>query len=119
MKPVYDFVIIGSGFGGSVLAYRLATAHRSVCVLERGKRYNRGEFPRDFARPKDFFFRDEGRNGWHGIFDFRAGANLSVLCGNGVGGTSLVYLDVQVDAFRSTFDIVGPEGRRRWLESVR
>ena len=116
MKAAYDFVIIGSGFGGSVTACRLA-AHKSVCVLERGKRYNRSEFPRDIAKPKDFFFR-EGRRGWHGIFDYRFGDNIDVLCGNGVGGTSLVYLDVQVDAFDSTFDIVGPEGNKRWPATV-
>ncbi|MFZ0935208.1 MAG: GMC family oxidoreductase [Bryobacteraceae bacterium] len=124
MKPAYDFVIIGSGFGGSVSAYRLTAEQRrlgrpaSVCVMERGKRYLRGQFPRDVGRPKDFLFRDEGRDGWHGIFDWRSGDNISVLCGNGVGGGSLVYLDVQVDAFASTFDIVGPEGRKRWPSSV-
>ncbi|MFY9725332.1 MAG: hypothetical protein WAJ87_07545, partial [Bryobacteraceae bacterium] len=62
MKPAYDFVIIGSGFGGSVSAYRLTAEQRrlgkpaSVCVMERGKRYLRGQFPRDVGRPKDFLF---------------------------------------------------------------
>ena len=50
MKPSYDVVIIGSGFGGSIPAMRLARAQQaagkpvSVCVLEKGKRYNLGEF---------------------------------------------------------------------------
>ena len=124
MKPAYDFVIIGSGFGGSVSAYRLATEQRrlgkpvSVCVIERGKRYNRSQFPRDIGRSKDFLFREDGRKGWQGLIDFRYGDYISVMCAAGVGGTSLVYLDVQVDAFDSTFDIVGPEGRKRWPESV-
>ncbi len=39
MKDTYDVVVIGSGFGGSILACRLAQAGRSVCVLERGKRW--------------------------------------------------------------------------------
>lgn len=37
MKEIYDVVIIGSGFGGSVTACRLAEAGRSVCILEKGK----------------------------------------------------------------------------------
>ena len=124
MKPTYDFVIIGSGFGGSVSAYRLTKEKArlgkpaSVCVLERGRRYLRGQFPRDLAQEKMFRFKNQGRNGWHGIFDIRTGDNISILCGAGVGGGSLVYLDVQVNAFETTFDIVGPEGRKRWPGSV-
>ena len=72
MKPSYDVVIIGSGFGGSIPAMRLARAQQaagkpvSVCVLEKGKRYNLGEFPRSFTRPKDWFWRREGEGGWKG-----------------------------------------------------
>ena len=57
MKAAYDVVIIGSGFGGSIPAMRLAQAQQSagklvsVCVLEKGKRYNLGEFPRRFTKP--------------------------------------------------------------------
>lgn len=124
MKPAYDFVIIGSGFGGSVSAYRLTKEQlrlgkpASVCVLERGKRYQRGQFPRDLGRPRDFRFKNEGRDGYQGIFDIRTGDQISVLCGAGVGGGSLVYLDVQVNAFPSTFDIVDAEGRKRWPSTV-
>ena len=45
-----DAVVVGSGFGGSVVACRLAEAGRPVCVLERGKRYPPGSFPR---RPRE------------------------------------------------------------------
>lgn len=44
----YDAVIIGSGFGGSVMAYRLAKAGLRVCLLERGKAYP----PHSFARTR-------------------------------------------------------------------
>jgi cholesterol oxidase len=37
----FDAVIVGSGFGGSVMAYRLAEAGFQVCLLERGKAYPR------------------------------------------------------------------------------
>ena len=45
----FDVVIVGSGFGGSISAYRLAEAGRSVCVLERGKAYAPHSFPRSPA----------------------------------------------------------------------
>jgi cholesterol oxidase len=118
LKQAYETLIIGSGFGGSVMACRLAQAKRaagkdvSICVLERGKRYQRGEFPRDLGRPKDWFWQDEGNKGWKGLLDFRSFDGMAVLCGSGVGGTSLVYLDVQLDAFPTTF--LNP----RWPKSV-
>ena len=49
----FDAVVVGSGFGGSVTAYRLAEGGLRVCLLERGKAYPPGSFPRtpyDMAR---------------------------------------------------------------------
>jgi cholesterol oxidase len=123
MQRYYDVVVIGSGFGGAISAHRLAQAQKaaglpvSVCVLERGKRYQRGEFPRDVARAKEWWWRDGGRRGWKGLLEWRSFNNASILCASGVGGTSLVYLDVQIDAFESTFEITDPvTGARRWPE---
>lgn len=124
MQQFYDVVVIGSGFGGSIVACRLAQHQAaagkkvSVCVLERGKRYHMGEFPRDLARPKDWWWRDAGKCGWTGLIEFRTFKNISAVVGSGVGGTSLIYANVQIDAFDSTFDIEGPEGKKRWPESV-
>ena len=124
MKGSYDVVIIGSGFGGSIPAFRIAQAQQaagkpvSVCVLEKGKRYNLGEFPRDLGRPKEWFWRNEGEQGWRGLIDFRDFHNISVACGSGVGGTSLIYLDVQINAFDSDFQIGVKEGQPRWPQSV-
>ena len=42
----YDVVVVGSGFGGAVMACRLAEAGRSVAVLERGRRWDNADFPR-------------------------------------------------------------------------
>ena len=46
MRPAYDVVVVGSGFGGSITACRLAQVGRSVCVLERGKPWDKTDFPR-------------------------------------------------------------------------
>ncbi|MEJ3744440.1 GMC oxidoreductase [Actinomycetes bacterium KLBMP 9797] len=88
-----DAVVVGSGFGGSVTAYRLAEAGRSVVLLERGKAYPPGSFARTPA--------EMGRNLWdpsaglHGLFDvwsFRGG--LDGVVSSGLGGGSLIYANV-------------------------
>ena len=45
-----------------------------------GDRYG-GEFPRDLGRPKEWFWRNEGEQGWKGLIDFRNFHNISVACG--------------------------------------
>ena len=45
LKPHYTVVVIGSGYGGAISASRLARAGQSVCLLERGKEFQPGEFP--------------------------------------------------------------------------
>ena len=52
IKPAYDVVVVGSGYGGGVSASRLARAGLRVCVIERGREFLTGEFPaacRSFA----------------------------------------------------------------------
>ena len=87
-----DAVVVGSGFGGSVTAYRLAEAGRSVCVLERGKSYPPGGFPR---RPREMTqnFWDPPR-GYQGLFDVWTFRGLEALCASGLGGGSLIYANV-------------------------
>jgi cholesterol oxidase len=46
----YEAVVIGSGFGGAVVACRLAQAGLDVAVVERGRRWPTGSFPRDLGR---------------------------------------------------------------------
>ena len=45
IKDHYEVVVIGSGYGGGVAASRLARAGRQVCILERGKEFQPGEYP--------------------------------------------------------------------------
>lgn len=88
----FDAVIVGSGFGGSVSAYRLAQANQRVCVLERGKAYPPGSFPR---RPRAMAanFWDPSK-GLYGLFNSWSFRGLEALVSSGLGGGSLIYANV-------------------------
>ena len=55
MKESYDVVVIGSRFGGAITACRLSQAGRSVCILERGKQWDKTDFPRSPAEVSKSF----------------------------------------------------------------
>jgi cholesterol oxidase len=104
----FDVIVIGSGFGGSPVAARLAVAGYRVLVLERGRRWQVADYPRD---PQDPWIWDdahpEKRHGW---FDFRLFPNMAVVQGAGVGGGSLVYANISIDAKPKTFASGWPAG---------
>lgn len=97
-----DTVVIGSGFGGAVAACRLAEAGRSVVVLERGRRWTPEQYPRG---PDDDWIYDidepQRQNGW---IDMRFLDDMWVVQGAGVGGGSLIYANVSIDAPASVFE---------------
>jgi cholesterol oxidase len=97
-----DFIIIGSGFGGSVTACRLAEAGANVIVLERGREWSPSNFPR---KPGDAWVWDDLRPAAsHGWWDIRMFPHMTVAQGAGVGGGSLVYANISVEAKPETFD---------------
>lgn len=88
-NQVFDFVIIGSGFGGSVSAMRLTEKGYRVLVLERGKRYNAEDFPKtNWNLSKYLWMPGLHLFGIQGLSFFK---DMWVLSGSGVGGGSLVY----------------------------
>lgn len=94
MSEHFDAIVVGSGFGGSVMAYRLAEAKRSVCVLERGKAYP----PGSFARTPDAMSRNfwAPRWGLQGLLDLWSFRHLGAVVASGLGGGSLIYANVHI-----------------------
>lgn len=90
----FDAVIVGSGFGGSVMAYRLAEAGLSVCVLERGKAYPPDSFPRAPHRMQKNFW--DPSEGLHGMFNVWSFDELGAVVCSGLGGGSLIYANVLI-----------------------
>ena len=88
-KYDYDWLIVGSGFGGSVSALRLAEKGYSVGVLECGRRFADHEFPRSTADLRRYFWNPHV--GMKGIFRLSTFKDVSVVSGCGVGGGSLGY----------------------------
>lgn len=91
-REVFDYVVVGSGFGGSVSAMRLAEKGYSVLVLERGKRYRDQDFPFSNWIVWKFVWMPILR--CYGIWEFTPMECGLVLHGAGVGGGSLCYAGV-------------------------
>lgn len=88
-KDNYDYVIIGSGFGGSVSALRLAEKGYSVLVIEKGKKYEGEDFGKTNWNLRKWMWWPEV--GLYGIQKLTVFRHISILSGVGVGGGSLVY----------------------------
>ncbi|MCG3166945.1 MAG: Cholesterol oxidase [Bacteroidia bacterium] len=89
MDKVYDYIIIGSGFGGSVSAMRLSEKGYSVAVLEKGKKYETKDFPKNNWNIRKYLWMPLLR--CFGIQKLSIFKEAFILSGVGVGGGSLVY----------------------------
>jgi cholesterol oxidase len=98
----FDAIVVGSGFGGSVTAARLTDAGWRVCVLERGKAYPPGSFPRSPSGLKHNFW--DPSEGLHGMFDFWSFEGVEALVSSGLGGGSLIYANVLIRKDERWFD---------------
>ncbi len=85
----YDYIVIGSGFGGSVSALRLAEKGYKVLVIEKGKWYRAEDFPRTNWALSRFLWVPLLR--WFGILKITVFRHVAFISGVGVGGGSLVY----------------------------
>lgn len=91
----FDVVVVGSGFGGSVMSCRLVEKGMKVCLLERGKEYGMYDFPRRIHDVKKSIFWDP-KDGKYGHMEFRDYPDHDIMSvtGSGLGGGSLIYANV-------------------------
>lgn len=121
IKPEYDYVIIGSGYGGSISASRMARAGQSVCLFEKGKQFLPGEFPDtllDASKEMNFVRGKSTSLEKNGLYEFTMGNGINVFKGCGLGGTSLVNANVSIKPEdRVMQDKIWPEAIRQDLAS--
>jgi cholesterol oxidase len=98
----YDWLVIGSGFGGSVSALRLREKGYSVGVLECGRRFTDDDFPRSTWDLRRYFWAP--RLGMRGIFRLSTFKDVAIVSGCGVGGGSLGYANTLYRARRRFYE---------------
>jgi cholesterol oxidase len=112
-KPQYDFVVVGSGYGGAIAAARLAGANLprpvSVCLLERGREWPVGTFPDTWEKVLPAWRSEVNPLG---LYEMVTGRDISVIKGSGLGGTSLVNANVAIVPAPEVF------GLARWPRSL-
>jgi len=89
MQYDYDYIIVGSGFGGSVSALRLTEKGYRVLVIEKGRRWKPEEFPKTNWNLRRWLWLPVFR--FRGIFKMTIMRHVGILSGVGVGGGSLMY----------------------------
>jgi choline dehydrogenase-like flavoprotein len=127
----YDSVVIGSGFGGTVISlaiakmYKMKNENNRVCMLERGQWWISHEIPDSnplraflvknnmpfstWAYPNDFkgmlaaIGNSRFVNKVQGVYDFKQLRNVYVIAGSGVGGGSLVYFNITEKPERAVY----------------
>ncbi len=113
-------LIIGSGFGGSISALRLAEAGKRVTLLERGRRWDITSEGNTFcsmlhADKRSGWLRDKAPIGLHtridryiGMVELWESENINITCGSGVGGGSLAYAGMMVKPRKDHFEQIFP-----------
>jgi cholesterol oxidase len=128
LKSHYQIVVIGSGYGGGITASRMARAGQEVCILERGKEFQPGDFDKDHNLIKHGEYPDTEAEAMRevqldlpklhtgsrtGLYDMRVNDDISVFVGCGLGGTSLLNANVALEADPRVFQLPEwPKGLR-------
>jgi cholesterol oxidase len=117
VPDIFDFVIVGSGFGGSVSALRLAEQGHRVLVLERGRRFEDTSFATSTWNLPRYLWAPSV--GCYGILQVSLFRNVFVLHGAGVGGGSLGYANVLMQPDDEAFDTPAWQRGLNWGQALR
>src|SRR5262245_6129250 len=109
LSDSYGVVVIGSGYGGAILAARLAQG-RSLCILERGREWIPGTFPDSLEAIVDAVRSPQQPLG---LYDYHIHPEVDVFVGSGLGGTSLVNANVVIQPDSDLFE------HPRWPAEIR
>jgi cholesterol oxidase len=112
----HDVIVIGSGFGGSVAALRLAEKGYKVLVVEKGKRFAPEDFPKTNWNLRKWLWMPE--LGMQGIFKMTFFEHVTIFSGVGVGGGSLVYANTLPVPKREFFETGSWAGLRDWADEL-
>jgi cholesterol oxidase len=116
IKPQYDLVVVGSGYGGAIAASRMARAGLRVCLLERGREFLSGEFPDTLPEvAEQIQMRLPGKHlgDQTALFDIHLQKQQNVVVGCGLGGTSLINANVSLSP---ADDVLNDQA---WPEAIR
>jgi cholesterol oxidase len=116
-KQIFDFVVIGSGFGGSISAMRLTEKGYRVLVLERGKRFRDEDYPKTNWNIFKYLWLPALR--CFGIFEMTLLNGVLALTGSGVGGGSLVYAGVLMEPDDVLFEAPAWKHLNDWKRVLR
>lgn len=113
----YDYIIIGSGFGGSVSALRLAQKGYKVLVVEKGKWFKPEDFPKTNWQLRKWLWLPSLR--LFGIMKMTIFRHVSIISGTGVGGGSLVYANTLLTPTDEFFESGSWAGLADWKSELK
>ncbi|MBA5640081.1 GMC family oxidoreductase [Duganella sp. LX20W] len=108
----FDYIVIGSGFGGSVSACRLTEKGYTVGVMEMGRRWTAADFPKTNWNVRRWVWRPGLK--LFGFYNIRLFRHVMVMCGNAVGGGSITYGNVLLRAPDNIWDQGSWAGLKDW-----
>ena len=112
----YDFIVIGSGFGGSVAAHRLTEKGYRVAVMEMGRRWRAEDFPRTSWRLWRWIWRP--KIALRGFFNIQPFRHVMILHGCAVGGGSITYANTSLQPGDSIWDQGSWAGLADWKREM-